>query len=345
MGEPGQVLASFDPAAPLSIPTGKKLGVRITPLQGAAPLLNRVCGLSACEATPLAEVTQVSQCLCLDPAQRMSSVYAPSQSDLVTLESMLRKAALSVEGQMLLGLDAQPVIEDGAGRYWPFLPPQQGGGKGTSAGDVFGLLRGAGVYQLTSFPVARFNGVGLPPGMSIRFADPARWFQQGAMETRLFTISTNGKQYYSWDAHAPVGKTPHDFYHVNQKGLYNVFGHSDHAPLTGAHLVQAKQLRYLKYGGRVFLVVGVVVDTVQMGNAAVQSVQQGSVKPVAAQAVRTAGGWAAAWAGAKAGVALGGLAGVETGPGMVLTAIGGGLIGGTAGYFGADWIADWIYED
>jgi hypothetical protein len=44
-------------------------------------------------------------------------------------------------------------------------------------------------------------------------------------------------------------------------------------------------------------------------------------------------------------MALGGLAGVETGPGMVLTAIGGGLIGGTAGYFGADWIADWIYED
>ena len=39
------------------------------------------------------------------------------------------------------------------------------------------------------------------------------------------------------------------------------------------------------------------------------------------------------------------MAGVETGPGMVLTAIGGGIAGGIAGYMGADWIADWIYED
>ena len=35
-------------------------------------------------------------------------------------------------------------------------------------------------------------------------------------------------------------------------------------------------------------------------------------------------------------MAIGGLAGVETGPGMVLTAIGGGFVGGMAGYFGAD---------
>lgn len=127
--------------------------------------------------------------------------------------------------------------------------------------------------------------------------------------------------------------------------MYKLFGHADHASLTGTQLVQAKQLRYLKIGGRVFLVVGVVVDTVQMGGAAVESYEQGSAKPLAAQTVRTVGGWTAAWAGAKAGVALGGLAGVETGPGLVLTAIGGGLIGGTAGYFGADWIADWIYGD
>ena len=104
--------------------------------------------------------------------------------------------------------------------------------------------------------------------------------------------------------------------------------------------MQAKQLRYLKIGGRVFLVVGVVVDTVQIAQAAVESYQQRSAKPLVAQAVRTAGTWAMAWAGAKAGMAVGGLAGAASGPGMVLMAIGGGLIGGSAGYFGADWIAD-----
>ena len=88
------------------------------------------------------------------------------------------------------------------------------------------------------------------------------------------------------------------------------------------------------------MVVGVIIDTAQLAAAGVTSYQQGSAKPVAAQAVRAGTGWALAWAGAKAGMALGAVAGVETGPGMVLTAIGGGLIGGVAGYFGGDWIAD-----
>lgn len=39
------------------------------------------------------------------------------------------------------------------------------------------------------------------------------------------------------------------------------------------------------------------------------------------------------------------MAGVETGPGVVLTAIGGGLVGGVAGYFGGNWIADWLFDD
>ena len=195
------------------------------------------------------------------------------------------------------------------------------------------------------FPIGRLNGVALPAGSSVRFADPTRWFR-GAMETRLFTVSVSGtNKYYAWDAHVPVGNHPHNFYHVNQKGMHAVFGHSNHANLGGAQLVQAKQLRYLKVGGRVFLVVGVIVDTVQLGSAAIESVEQGSGRPLAAQTVRTAGSWAMAWAGAKGGFLLGGALGVETGPGLVLTAIGGGIVGGIAGYLGADWIADFIYED
>jgi hypothetical protein len=262
----------------------------------------------------------------------------------LALECILRKSALSEDGRILVGLNAMPAIETSSGDLMSLLaPPSQRPGAGV--GDALGLLRGAGVYQLTRFPIARFNGVALPSTTTIRFADPGRWFQPGAMESRLFTITTNGRNYYSWDAHLPVGSTPHNYYHVNQKGMYSLFGESDHAALVGTRLIQARQLRYLKIGGRVFLVIGVVVDAAQLGAAGVESYQQGSIRPVAAQAVRTAGSWAMAWAGAKAGVALGGLAGVETGPGLVLTAIGGGLIGGAAGFFGADWIADWIYEN
>ncbi len=195
------------------------------------------------------------------------------------------------------------------------------------------------------FPISRFNGIPLPLDSSIRFADPMRWLGNG-MESRLFTISIDGtKKFFSWDAHFPVGNTPHAYYHVNQKGMFSVFGEADHAALGSTALIQAKQLRYLKIGGRVFLVVGVVVDTVQLGVAGYESYQQGSARPIAKQAVKTATGWAAAWAGAKAGVAVGGLAGVETGPGMVLTAIGGGVVGGVAGYFGGNWIADWLFDN
>lgn len=44
----------------------------------------------------------------------------------------------------------------------------------------------------------------------------------------------------------------------------------------------------------------------------------------------------------KIGGAAGAAVGIETGPGAILTGAVGALIFGTAGYFGADWIADYI---
>ena len=337
----------------IQIPAGKKLRLEVTPLHNLSPLLGRVCGVCGCEATPQATSSLPAAFIRAGSQFSGGGLAAPmSQEQLFSLEKQLRDCALGTHDFFLLGLNAMPVVESQPGQFSPFLAQAKSSTGTTAPGNDNPWLSAAlgggskgGVYQLMSFPLSRFNGVPLPVDSRIRFADPSRWLQ-GGMESRLFTVSVDGtKKYYSWDAHAPVGKTPHDFYHVNQKGMASVFGHTDHAALSGTALVQAKQLRYLKLGGRVFLVVGVVVDTAQLGSAAYTSYEQQSIKPIAAQTVRTAGGWAAAWAGAKAGVALGGLAGVETGPGMVLTAIGGGVIGGFAGYLGADWIADWIYED
>ncbi|HIE9781355.1 TPA: hypothetical protein ACXRZB_002721 [Klebsiella pneumoniae] len=50
-------------------------------------------------------------------------------------------------------------------------------------------------------------------------------------------------------------------------------------------------------------------------------------------------------AGAKIGTVAGAAVGIETGPGVVLTGLIGGVIFGTAGYFGADWVADHIDEN
>lgn len=66
------------------------------------------------------------------------------------------------------------------------------------------------------------------------------------------------------------------------------------------------------------------------------------IKPITAESIRQIGGWGGAIAGMKAGGLAGAALGIETGPGAILTGAAGALIFGTAGYFGADWIADFI---
>lgn len=91
--------------------------------------------------------------------------------------------------------------------------------------------------------------------------------------------------------------------------------------------------------------VGIVLTAYDLGKAGVQSYEQKSVKPIAAETIRQAGGWGMAWAGAEGGAALGAALGIETGPGAVITGAVGGLIGGVAGYFGFDLLADQIHAN
>ena len=247
----------------------------------------------------------------------------PMTADLATL--LLSGAPATFES----GLSAGPLEK-------PWERVQKATGHGLFA---------SGLYQLGSHPISRFNGVALPPGSRIRFADASRLLK-GQMETRLVTVLRPGtKNYYAWDAHLPVGNQPHAYWHVNQGGMHGLFGQSNHSPLTPAQITQAKGLRYIRVGGRVLWVIGVVVDAAYLVNSIDQSIEAGSPNPAIAQAIRTVGGWGGGWAGAKIGCAAGAAAGVETGPGLVLTCIAGSIIGGFAGYYGADWIADMISED
>lgn len=92
-------------------------------------------------------------------------------------------------------------------------------------------------------------------------------------------------------------------------------------------------------------IIGFALTAADMTHAARKSHDRHSVKPLAAETVRQAGGWAAAWAGMKLGAAGGALVGIETGPGAIATGAIGAAAGGLAGYFGADWIADHIDEN
>jgi hypothetical protein len=208
---------------------------------------------------------------------------------------------------------------------------------------------GAGIFQLGTFPISNFRGVTLPSGSRIRFADPgfgSGWRWGPPPDSRFLTIfNPSNKKYYAWDAHNPVGATPHDFYHVNQRGMASVFSETNHSPIPPDALLGAKGLRFARVGSRVFLVVGIAIDAALLTDSAVRSVEQGTPRPVVAQAIRTIGGWGGAWVGAKLLCVGGAAATVETGPGAVLGCIAGGVLGGFAGYMGADWIADMIDPD
>jgi hypothetical protein len=101
-------------------------------------------------------------------------------------------------------------------------------------------------------------------------------------------------------------------------------------------------MMYITRGGQGLAVVGAAASGWNLGQSINRSVDQGTPTPFVAQAVREAGGWGGAWAGFQAGAGIGAAAGIETGPGALLTGLGGGIIGGVAGYTGANWIGNKI---
>jgi hypothetical protein len=79
---------------------------------------------------------------------------------------------------------------------------------------------------------------------------------------------------------------------------------------------------------------------VDIAHATQRSIEQRSAKPIADEAMRQSGAWAATWGGVKLGAEVGAALGIETGPGVVVSTGLGGFAGGVAGYFGFDWVAD-----
>lgn len=100
--------------------------------------------------------------------------------------------------------------------------------------------------------------------------------------------------------------------------------------------------RVVGHIGRVLTVAGVVFTAAEVLHAGGRSLNERSLRPLGAETLRQLGGWGGAAAGAKLGFAGGALFGIETGPGAIVTGAIGAIVFGAAGYFGADWIADWV---
>lgn len=100
----------------------------------------------------------------------------------------------------------------------------------------------------------------------------------------------------------------------------------------------------LTRGLRVVQVIGIVVSVYDLAKAGQQSLETHSSAPIAREGIRQVGGWGGALLGLKIGGTVGAAVGTETGPGAILTGAVGAMIFGTAGYLGADWVANWAVK-
>jgi len=125
-------------------------------------------------------------------------------------------------------------------------------------------------------------------------------------------------------------------YHWNRKGsAKQFFGIQDHATVGKGGEILFKAGKYLKWGGRVLLVVGIAIDVISIAT---------SSKPLK-RASEAVAGWAGAWAGCKvlgpAGAALGSAA---PGAGTAIGAFTGCIIGGAIGYYAFSKAAGVVYD-
>lgn len=97
--------------------------------------------------------------------------------------------------------------------------------------------------------------------------------------------------------------------------------------------------------GRAVQLFGIVFTAYDLSVATEQSIKTKSMAPIGAEVIRQSGGWGAGVMGLQIGSMVGASLGIETGPGAIITEAIGGIIFGAAGYFGADWVADFIYEN
>ncbi len=126
-------------------------------------------------------------------------------------------------------------------------------------------------------------------------------------------------------------------YHWNRKGPAKEFwGIQDHSPVGKGGEALFKTAKYLKWGGRVLLVVGITMDVISIATAS---------NPLR-RATQVVAGWAAAWAGCKVVGAFGaGIGtGIEPGGGTAVGGFVGCIIGGAIGYYAGSEVAGEVYD-
>jgi hypothetical protein len=179
------------------------------------------------------------------------------------------------------------------------------------------------------------------PGTNGLFIElsPRGWVPASGSTSTLFIQDVTGRRHLRLDYGFNKGSGRID-YHWNQSGTHGDFGIADHTTLGKGGEALHRGARYLRYGGRVLLVVGVALDVYSIVVA----------KKRWKQVTRVLAGWGGSWAGCEVVGAGGATAGsaIEPGGGTAVGGLLGCMVGGMGGYWGASWAAghayDWVEE-
>ncbi len=210
------------------------------------------------------------------------------------------------------------------------------------SGSIPVVLKGVAVASLVRIPVPGSQGLAVE-------LSPRGWKPSGGTTSTIFIQDITGKRHLRLD-YGVNNKTNTVDYHWNRsqkppvRGIdgqpnphpFNERARFDHTNPGEVGEVLFESAKYLKWGGRVLLVVGVTLDAI--------SIVQSS-RPLR-RATEVVAGWAGAWAGCKIVGAGGAYVGTAINPGLGTAAGGfvGCIIGGAAGYYAASGAAGTVYD-
>lgn len=189
---------------------------------------------------------------------------------------------------------------------------------------------GLGMSAVLRIPVPGTNGL----AVELR---PRGWTPAGGSTSTVFIQDVTGKRHLRLDyGYNTKSKTVDYHWNRSKKSVGDPFKISDHTTVGKTGQVIYSAAKYLKWGGRVLLVVGITVDAISIVRAS---------NPLK-RATEVVAGWAGAWAGCKIAGQVGAYVGtaVEPGFGTAIGAFGGCIIGGAAGYYAASGAAGVVYD-
>lgn len=188
---------------------------------------------------------------------------------------------------------------------------------------------------------SRFTSASTRPRGSPRF--PGQRFWINIDKARAAGVVVHDGAVIAADLDRVIAKTRNAQQRAKLTAIKELSSKVDHEILLEGHVpaaaVKTGSMLAMTRGAQVVSGVGIILTAYDLEQAGERSRRQHSIRPLAAESVRQAGGWAGAWAGAELVGAAGVAVGIETGPGALVTGLIGGVIGGVAGFTGASWLA------